>query len=162
MSEKASSPHSGVIRAADRSGEAEKRVQTPFNPNSQIREFNFSESTGLQRAKVTMLRVPKGETVSELHSHHFGEEWIFVLTGKAMLQLDKDEVELRPGDFVGLSAPSVAHKLWNPFDEDVVILSCQERRDFEFLDFPLLNKRLVASPSGVSFFSLATEEKLQL
>ncbi len=85
-----------------------------------------------------------------------------MLSGKAMLQLGNEEVEVRAGDFAGLSAPSVAHKLWNPFDEEAVILSAQERRDFEFLDFPLLNKRLVASPSGVSFFPLATEEKLAL
>lgn len=132
-----------LLRAADIENAEEMRVQHPLNPRSEVFIRSMSEVVGMSRVGVHIARVPPGKDSMEYHTHHYEEEFVYILSGRGVAEIDGQEVEVLPGDFLGFRVPSVAHNLRNPFDEDLVYMMGGERREFEVADFPRLNKRLV-------------------
>ncbi|HLL83585.1 MAG TPA: cupin domain-containing protein, partial [Longimicrobium sp.] len=105
----------------------EESGQHPLNPRSQLYGHRLGDAVGLQRLGVAQLRIPPGKESFILHTHACEEEWLYVLSGRARVQLDDDFYDIGPGDFVGFPTPSVAHHLTNPFAEDFVYLAGGER-----------------------------------
>ena len=68
----------------------------------------------LVRTGVNIGRVPPGKESFVYHAHHREEEWIYVLAGKGIAEIDDQEFEVEPGDFMAFPAPSVAHHMRNP------------------------------------------------
>lgn len=134
-----------LLRAADIAASDEMTFRHPLNPGSEIHLRMVSGVVGLQRAVLTIGRVPPGRESFVYHSHQHEEEFVYILTGRGMLEIDGVEHEVGPGDFAGFPTPSVAHQLRNPFDADLVYLMGGERREMEVADFPRLGKRLVRS-----------------
>lgn len=135
-----------VKRALVRGVEANKGEQPfshPLNPASKMFAFSLSEAAGLERIGLHIVRVPPGSESCIYHSHTCEEEFIYVLSGRGIAEIDDAEHEVRQGDFMGFATPSVAHHLRNPFDEDLVYLVGGERREVEVGDFPRLKKRLL-------------------
>ncbi|HVS61881.1 MAG TPA: cupin domain-containing protein [Thermoanaerobaculia bacterium] len=131
-----------VLRAAD----IESRAQTfshPWNPLSQVTGTRMSMLGGLERTGLSRVRVEPGRESFAYHSHHFEEEWLYILSGRAVLRIEGVDHEVGPGDFVAFPAPSQSHQLANPFDEPVEYLMGGESREFEIADFPELNRRLL-------------------
>ena len=60
-------------------------------------------------------------------------------------EIDGEEIEVGPDDFIAFPTPSVPHHLKNPFDRDLVYLMGGENREFDIADFPRLGKRMVKS-----------------
>ncbi len=60
-----------------------------------------------------------------------------------MAEIDGEEHEVGPGDFMGFAAPQVAHHLKNPFDEELVYLVGGERKELEVAEFPQLGKHVI-------------------
>ena len=79
------------------------------------------------------------------HSHQHEEEWLYILSGRGIAEIDGEELEVGPGDFMAFPTPSVAHHLTNPFDEELVCLMGGENREFDVADFSRLGKRMVKS-----------------
>src|SRR5262249_37788424 len=117
----------------------------PLNPASEIRGRMMSRLTGLTRTGVSIVRVPPGKESFVYHSHRHEEEWVYVLSGRGVAEIDGEDHEVAAGDFMGFPTPSVAHHLRNPFDEDLVYLMGGEHRDCDVADFPRLRKRLIRS-----------------
>jgi uncharacterized cupin superfamily protein len=143
-----------LVRAADRAQIAEQSQQHPMNPNSQIHGWSLSELTGLQRVGLHHIRIPAGKESFVFHTHRLEEEFLYVLSGRGVVEVDDQTYEIGPGDFVGFSTPSVGHHLRNPFNEDLVYLSGGERREAEVADFPRHGKRMVRVGSDVSIFPI--------
>jgi uncharacterized cupin superfamily protein len=122
---------------------AEGSFSHPWNPQSLLVGTHLSALGGLKRSGVSIARVPAGHESFTYHAHHREEEWIYMLSGRAVAEIDGAEYELGPGDFVAFPTPSVAHHLRNPFDEDVVYLMGGENLDFDVADFPRLGKRML-------------------
>jgi uncharacterized cupin superfamily protein len=137
-----SQPYPHLIRAADAKA-AEATVSHPWNPKSLIIGTHLSQLGGLARTGVSVARIPSGHESFVYHSHHREEEWIYVLSGRAMVEIDDAQYELAAGDFVAFPTPSAAHHLRNPFPEDLVYLMGGENREFDVADFPRLGKRMV-------------------
>ena len=116
----------------------------PLNPDSEIHIRTLGAATGLERVAVSIGRVPGGKESFVYHAHEFNEEFLYVLSGRGVLEIGEEEFEVGPGDFMGFPAPGPAHHMRNPFDEDLVYLMGGERRDFEIGLFPRHKKRLVA------------------
>lgn len=61
--------------------------------------------------------------------------------------LDRTQVgrgfEVGPGDFMGFPAPSVAHTMTNPYEEDLVYLMGGESHELEIGTFPRVGKRII-------------------
>jgi uncharacterized cupin superfamily protein len=147
-------PYPHLVRA-DQVKAAEGSFSHPWNPQSLLVGSHLSKLGGLKRTGVSIVRVPAGHESFAYHSHHREEEWIYVLSGRAMADIDDAQYELGPGDFVAFPTPSVAHHLRNPFDEDLVYLMGGENLDFDVADFPRLGKRMLKLEGQAVIYDLA-------
>ena len=152
-------PKSPLSRAADRAKVAEESFSHPFNPNSKIFGRTLSDSTGLERIGVHWIRIPAGKESFVYHRHRTEEEFIYVLSGRGIAEVDGKDFEIGPGDFLGFgTSPPVAHHMRNPFSEDLVYLAGGERRSSEIAEFPKLGKTMVRVGTAISIFETANAQ----
>jgi uncharacterized cupin superfamily protein len=97
---------------------------------------------GLERIGITIAKISPGKESFIYHSHQFEEEFIYILSGRGIAEIDEEEFQVGAGDFMGFPTPSVAHHLRNPFDEELVYLLGGERKNLDIADFPRLQKRM--------------------
>ncbi len=147
-------PSLNIVRAADIAAHAQE-FSHPWNPDSQMLGTQLARSVGLKRTGVNFIRVPAGKESYVYHSHQCEEEWIYVLSGRAITLIDDVEYDVGPGDFIGFPAPSVAHLMRNPGPEDLVYLSGGESREFDVAEFPKLGKRMVRTGKHVDIYDTA-------
>jgi uncharacterized cupin superfamily protein len=152
-------PSLNIVRAADITAHAQE-FSHPWNPLSQLFGTQLARSVGLKRTGVNFMRVPAGKESFVYHSHQHEEEWIYVLSGRALALIDDAEYEVNAGDFIGFPAPSVAHHLRNPGPGDLVYLVGGENREFEVADFPKLGKRMIRSGKQVDIYDSADAQPL--
>ena len=146
-------PSLNIVRAADIDAHAQE-FSHPWNPESLMRGTQLARSVGLKRTGVNLIRIPSGKESFAYHSHQHEEEWIYVLSGRALALIDDVEYELGAGDFVGFPTPSVAHHLRNPGPDEFVYLVGGENRENEIADFPKLGKRIVRRGKEVDVVDL--------
>jgi uncharacterized cupin superfamily protein len=143
-----------VVRSEEAMEQA-SRFSHPWNPNSELYGTRLSSLVGLSRVGVSRICVPPGKESFVYHSHHREEEWIYVLSGRGVAEIDAEEFEVAAGDFPGLSAPQVAHHLRNPYDEDLGYLVGGEALDFDIAEFPRLGKRMVRRGQEVEIYDIS-------
>src|SRR5262245_49387973 len=141
-------PEAYLVRAPSR--EAAFEFRYPLNSASQLFMTPLSRAVGMQRIGVTLGRMPPGKESFIYHSHHHEEEFIYVLSGRGIAEVDGEELEVGAGDFLGFPTPSVAHHLRNPFTEELVYLMGGEHTDVEVADFPKIGKRLIRDGDELS------------
>ena len=149
-----SDDYPGLLRAAD-IADRQSTFNHPWNPKAEITGTHASRLTGLKRTGVSLVRIAPGKESFAYHLHHREEEWIYVLAGRGVAQIDGHDYEMQPGDFVGFPAPSVAHNMTNPFDDELVYLMGGESLDHEIADFPALGKRMVRMGDKLEIYDLA-------
>ena len=140
-----------LIRA-DEVAEKEAAFSHPWNPNSQMYGTRLGARVGLSRTGVNRVRIPGGKESFIYHSHYREEEWIYILSGRGVAEIDGEEYEVAAGDFMGFPAPGVAHHLRNPFEEDLVYLVGGESYEVEIADFPHLGKRMIRRGQDVEIY----------
>lgn len=141
-----------------RANEIERReteFSHPWNPRSTVIGVRLGEALGLERTGVSVARVPPGRESFVYHAHHHEEEWLYILSGCGIAEIDGRELAVGPGDFLAFPAPSVPHHLRNPFEYDLVYLMGGENRDCEVSDFPRLGKRVVRTGGELTVYDLA-------
>ncbi len=114
----------------------------PLDGEAQVRLFPLSRTTPLERTGVTLAHLEPGRSSYPQHRHLLEEEWIFIFSGSATLQLDDDSTPVAAGDFAAFPAGGAAHKLTNTGGETLVYLMGGERRPTEIVDFPEQGLRL--------------------
>jgi uncharacterized cupin superfamily protein len=144
-----------ILRAADIRRKEESHSH-PWNPASEIHGARLAHDAGLRRIGVNIARIPPGKESFVYHRHHVEEEWLYILSGRAAIELDGTEHEVGPGDFVAFP-PGVAHHVRNPFAEDVTYLMGGESVDVEIADFPKLGKRMVRHGMKTAVYPLEAE-----
>ena len=142
-----------LIRAADSAAKM-GRHSHPWNPESEMTGVLLSRLAGLERAAVSLARIPPGKESFVYHSHAREEEWLYILSGTGTAEIDGGEYEVGPGDFMGFPTPSVAHHLRNTGEEDLVYLMGGENRDAEVSTFPRLGKKMVRLGGEVEIYNL--------
>lgn len=143
-----------VVRAGELE-EGESRFSHPWNPNSELYGTRLSSLVGLSRVGVSRVRVPPGKESFVYHSHYREEEWIYILSGRGLAEIDGEEYEVAAGDFMGFAAPQVAHHLRNSGEEDLVYLMGGEALDVDIADFPRLGKRMVRRGQQVEIYDVS-------
>lgn len=148
----AASPN--ILRALDAKAQ-QQTFSHPWNPNSEITGTMLGRALGLARTGVSLARIAAGKESFTYHSHACEEEWMYILAGRAVAEIDGVEYEVGAGDFLAFPTPSCAHHLRNPFDEELVYLMGGENREVEIADFPKLGKRMVRQGSEVQIYNIA-------
>ena len=132
--------------------EQEATFSHPWNPKSSITGTQISRLVGLKRVGVSLAKIPAGKESFIYHAHVREEEWIYIISGRGIAEIDGDEFEVSAGDFMGFPTPSVAHHLRNPFDEELVYLMSGENLDVEIADFPRLGKRMIRHEGNIEIY----------
>ncbi|MGH7155212.1 MAG: cupin domain-containing protein, partial [Acetobacteraceae bacterium] len=133
-----------------------------LNPNSHLLRTGLSRLAGLTRAHVSLGRIPPGSDSFAYHAHLIEEEWVYILAGRGLADINGETSEVGPGDFMGFPSPAVAHLLRNPFDEELVYLMGGEAVPLDVLDYPTLGKRYLlqyAPGAPPEFYELGQPSK---
>lgn len=127
-----------------------------LNPNSLFRAAGLSRLAGMNRAHVSLVRLPPGKDSFAYHAHLLEEEWIYILSGRAIAELDGKPHEVGPGDFMGFATPAPAHLLRNTFDEECTYLMGGEDRPIDVVSYPEHGKRylIMQTEGGSEFYEL--------
>jgi uncharacterized cupin superfamily protein len=147
-------PSLNIVRAADVAAHSQE-FSHPWNPQSLMHGTQLARAAGLRRTGVNFMRIPAGKEAYVYHSHRHEEEWIYVLSGRAIALIDGTEYDISPGDFLGYPTPSVAHLMRNPGPDDLVYLSGGEHLEFDIAEFPTLGKRMIRSGKEVEIYDTA-------
>ncbi|MFB2934595.1 cupin domain-containing protein [Aerosakkonemataceae cyanobacterium BLCC-F154] len=132
-----------LIKASDIAAISEFEFHHPLNSNSEVYLRSLSKATGLNRIAVTLARIPPGKESFIYHAHSNEEEWIYILSGRGIAEIDDTEYEVETGDFMGFGLPQKPHHLRNPFDEELVYLVGGEKAAVDIGVFPRHNKRAI-------------------
>jgi uncharacterized cupin superfamily protein len=130
-----------LLRAQDVQALPETARAHPLNPAHVRHTRSLGDATGLETIGVHLVRLEKGGTSSVFHRHHQDEEWIYVLSGRAIAEIGEEKHEVSAGDFMGFVAGSAPHSLHNPHAEDLVYLVGGNRWPFDVCDYPRIGKR---------------------
>ena len=120
----------------------------PLNPNAEIYVTPLSDVAGLQRAQLSIGRVPPGKESFVYHYHSTQEEFLYILSGRGTAEIGDDRFEVGPGDFMGFPLDGTGHHLINTGTEDLVYLMGGERTPVEVGHFPRHNKRILFAAEG--------------
>jgi uncharacterized cupin superfamily protein len=123
-------------------GEA-RHVRHPLNPKSDVFIQSLSERVGLQRAMLSLARVPPGKESFLLHAHERDEEFVYILEGEGTAQIGEQAVKVGPGDFMGFPIDGTPHHLVNTGATDLVYLMGGERSTLDVGRFPSVGKSIV-------------------
>jgi uncharacterized cupin superfamily protein len=133
-----------LLRAEELAKTPEFEFQHPLNPATVVFMRNLGDATSLERLGVWIVRVPPEHESFPYHCHYDEEEFVYVLSGRGVLEAGEETFEIGPGDFMGFPAGPIAHQIRNPHETDLIYLTGGERRSIAGVaDFPKLRKRMV-------------------
>jgi uncharacterized cupin superfamily protein len=147
-----------IVRA-EKAFEFKHTISHPWNPDTIIPGTQLDQMVGLKRMRINLVRIPGHAAASVYHSHQCEEEWIYVLQGQAVIEIDDTEHLLGVGDFVGFPAASAPHQLKNPLAKSLVCLLGGERRDVDISDFPREGKRMFRHGDRMELYDTADAEE---
>ena len=150
-----------LFRARDRAAAPEERTSHPWNPKSEIVGHMLGDRVGLKRIGIHHVTIPAGKESWVFHSHLTEEEFIFVLSGRGVLEIEDETFELEPGDFAGFPTPSVAHHIRNPFDQPFTYLTGGERHEMEIADYPRHGRKLIRTGPKLEIFPHSARQSFQ-
>jgi uncharacterized cupin superfamily protein len=130
-------------------------VQTrhPLNPLSEVHICRLGDRVGMQRAHLSITRIPPGKESFVPHSHTTREEFVFVLEGRGVALVGDVEVEVGPGDYLGFPCDTTVHHLRNLGETDLVTLMGGERTETELTHYPTVGKVGMHRGEHVEFFN---------
>jgi uncharacterized cupin superfamily protein len=136
---------------ADEIAEQAVTASHPWNPNSEFTGTRLAVLSGLTRIGVSLMKVPPGKESFVYHSQEREEEWIYVISGRGVAEIEDEEFEVGSGDFMGFPT-GIAHHLRNPYEEDLVYLVGGENVDIEVANFPRLGRRIIRKGEEVQVY----------
>ena len=114
----------------------EHRRQHAFNPNGIRMTRSLGDACGLTQLGIHLVRLEPGHESTEYHSHSADEEWIYILSGRAIADIGGSRREVKAGDFMGFVAGSAPHTMKNESAADVVYLVGGTRHGYDVVDYP--------------------------
>lgn len=114
----------------------------PLNANAIRHTKSLTEVTGGMHLGVYLVRVTPGHDSTEYHRHLGEEEFIYILSGRGMAEIGHDTLEVKPGDFMGFPPGSAAHRMYNPYEADLVYLMGGTNLDYDVCDYPRQGQRM--------------------
>ncbi len=149
-----------LVRASDRATMTEDSFRHPLNVNSELHGYDLSRAVGFARTGLMLARVPPGRESFAPRSHAAQEEWLFVLSGRAFVDIGDEVFPIGVGDFAGFPAGAPAHHLRNPGPEDLVYLCGGERTDLDVIDYPSAGRVVVRHGGRATVYPAGAGEPL--
>lgn len=153
-------PSDYLVRTSELEPTSGMHLSHPLNDRSELRMTRLSDPTGLSHVGVSMARLPPGKESFALHSHSVQEEWIFILSGAGRVRLDREELLVQAGDFIGFPPGGPAHLVCNDGDSDLIYLQGGDRREGDRGRFPELG--LVGYQHDDGHMALVPEKEIRL
>jgi uncharacterized cupin superfamily protein len=89
------------------------------------------DAAGLTRMGVWLRTVQPGDAGTARHFHEVEEEWAYVLSGRGVVRIGPQRVDVRAGSFVGFPPGPAPHHFLAEGDAPLVLLEGGERRPAE-------------------------------
>src|SRR3954454_25202133 len=90
-----------LLWKADELPAQEHAVTQRLNPNSHQLRTGLSRLAGLQRAHVSLGRIPPGKASFAYHAHMVEPSRVYILSRRARAEIDGKQYEVGPGAFMG-------------------------------------------------------------
>ncbi|MCB2055161.1 MAG: cupin domain-containing protein [Geminicoccaceae bacterium] len=113
-----------------------------LNPDARRTNRSLGDLTGLTGLGFHVIEVEPGCETTEHHRHHFEDECVYVLSGRATATIGEEEHEIGPGDFIGYRKGGLAHSIRNTGPEPLRCIVVGERLPHDVADYPRRKKRL--------------------
>ena len=134
-----------LMHAADVDALEERTRQHQFNDNAVRLTRTLGTEVGLQRVGLHLVRLQQGRDSTQFHYHDADEEFLYILSGRGIAEVGEESFEVKAGDFMGFPAPSPAHNLHNPHEEDLIYLMGGERNVVDVVHYPRINRSMIKS-----------------
>src|SRR5436305_13448756 len=85
-----------LLWKADELSAQERPVTQRLNPDSYLLRTGLSRLAGLQRAHVSLGRIPPGKDSFAYHAHMVEEEWVYILCGRDIPMVNGRETDVVP------------------------------------------------------------------
>jgi uncharacterized cupin superfamily protein len=121
--------------------EGVRRIHT-LNPAAIRIDKSLGDEVGLKNIGIHLIAIAPGDKSTELHTHKYEEEAIYVLSGHGTEVMGGTTEKIGPGDFIGFPAGGVAHETVNDGTEPLVCLVIGQRLQQDVVDYPGKGKRL--------------------
>ena len=103
---------------------------------------SLGDEVGLKNIGIHLISIAPGDKSTELHTHRYEEEAIYVLSGRGREIIGDQTHKIGPGDFIGFTGGSAAHETVNDDTEPLVCLVIGQRLSQDVVDYPRKGKRL--------------------
>jgi uncharacterized cupin superfamily protein len=113
-----------------------------LNPDAQRTNKSLGDLTGINGFGFHIIEVQPGKESTEYHVHYYEDECVYILSGKAMVTIGEEQVEVTAGDFIGYRAGGLAHTMINHGNETLKCVVVGQRLDHDVGDYPRKNKRI--------------------
>lgn len=131
-----------IIKKSDIDSLPEVRFIHPFNDKAIRNTKSIGDLAGLNKIGIHLVRVEPGDETTQHHYHECSDEFVYLLSGSATLELDDETFNVNAGDFVGFPANGAAHSMKNTGSSDLVYLMGGNRVDTDCCNYTKLNRRL--------------------
>ena len=149
-----------LVRTASLDDAEAMHIKHPLNPNSEMFMHRLGDRVGMQRAHLSLARIPPGKESFIPHAHSIQEEFLFILHGRGTAEIDGDRFTVGPGDYLGFPTDGAVHHLINDGTEDLVYLMGGERSQAEVVRFPSVGKVGVVGEGDVRLFDESAADAL--
>ena len=113
-----------------------------LNPAAIRIDKSLGDEVGLKNIGVHLISIAPGDKSTELHTHRYEEEAIYVLSGRGTEVIGDQTHKIGPGDFIGFPGGGAAHETINDGTEPLVCLVIGQRLAQDVVDYPRKGKRL--------------------
>jgi len=141
-----------LVRTSSLEDSEAAHIKHPLNPKSEVFMHRLGDRAGMQRAQLSLARVPPGKESFIPHAHSVEEEFLFILEGRGIAEIDGDRFAVGPGDYLGFPTDGAVHHLINDGPEDLIYLMGGERSSLEVAHFPSIGKVGVIGDGEVRLF----------
>ena len=125
-----------LFRKAEIEKMAEWRFVHQHNPDALRFTRPLGDMAGCEDIGVHLVRVPPGSASTCFHSHEVDEEFVYVISGRAVAEIGEETHEVGPGDVMVFAKNSPAHMMTNRSEDDFVFLVGGSRPDFDVCNYP--------------------------
>jgi uncharacterized cupin superfamily protein len=118
-----------------------KRLVHQHNPQAIRHTTCLTDPLGFTGMGVHLVHLEPGDLSSEHHFHEEDEEFVYLLSGRAVASIGDQELEVGPGDFMAFPRHSPPHHMENRGAETVVYLVGGTRSPIDICNYPRLGLR---------------------